>query len=176
MDYENYKCLDDEGMDKISSIFVRCVNEELGRIPNVESRTRMYTVLLKIFFDVKLHTLIHPRGLMELSESVFMDSEFRDFLHELTARFNICVVGYIHSKEASLEKTVALGLATESLDSKSEDDIILTPLKFLSSVENDPIVIYKILKNNRWILTIAMIAMYCDKTSIPDLQLVKEQN
>lgn len=154
-------CLTAEEMQVISTVFIECFESEMLKYSKEQS-VKIDSFLIELSSSLKLHTLFTSNGLKVITEQIFNDSDIRDFILCLTDQFK-CITALSDLENRSIEYSIGYGL--DIPDSK-DNEFSLTPQRVSDNMENSGELIFSILSANRWLLTIVMIYLFFQKTSL----------
>lgn len=159
MDIKN--CLSASEMEVISTVFIECFESENLKLSN-ESSIKIDSFLLDLYSKLKLHTLFTSNGLKVITEQVFNDSDIRDFILCLTDQFK-CITALSDLENRSIEYSIGYGL---DIPKFADSEFILIPQRVYDNLESSGELIFSILSSNRWLLTLVLIYLFFQKTTL----------
>lgn len=157
----NTQCLTASEMAVISTVFLECFENELLKLP-ISTKAKVESFFINYSVSTKLHTFFTSHGLKNITESIFNDIDFRDFVLCVTDQFK-CVTALSDFEGRSIEYSIAYGLDQEETE---KNEYLLIPDRIFDNMELNGHLIFSILKVNKWLLTLVLIYMFFQRTSI----------
>ena len=155
------QCLTANEMAVISTVFIECFEIEITKQSEAQ-KLKIETFILQQSNEIKLHTLFTQNGLKTITETIFNDSDIRDFILCLTDQFR-CVTAISDVETRSIEYSIGYGL--NNSDSK-DNEFILIPKRIYDNMELSGEFITSILFANHWLLSLVMMHLFFGKTNI----------
>ena len=158
---DNKQCLTANEMAVISTVFAECFEIELTKQSEAQ-KIKISAFILQQSNEIKLHTLFTQNGLKTITETVFNDSDIRDFVLCLTDQFR-CVTALSDLNIRSIEYSIGYGLNSPEI---KDNKFILIPERIYDNMELSGDLITSILSANHWLLSLVMMYLFFGKTSI----------
>ncbi len=133
--------------------------------------------VFKLYMDTNLVTFFNPRQLEKLVDLIFNDTEYRDFILDLTIRLQfymnadniarqIVYAFIVFSRDNNTMFEISGQLKSLTPKEKTPDVPYIMPSIVKESLAYDGKEIYELLRNDSWILAIVLILLLFDKTEV----------
>ena len=160
------KLLMDEQLQKVIRIVIESFDTELVRLSmyNNDHSKHAISKTLDFYCNKDIFSFFTLLNLKEITEDIFTDAIYRDFLLNVTDRVNLSLSLEEFNNDWVIN-TIVQGLSNNRVDPQSTNDSLMN-IEAQQSIYVNPEVLRHVLKHNCWVVMLFLVLVFFQNSQV----------